>query len=73
MIAVNWGVNAPANGAAINGAVGVKIVFALHNFAYTDAGLFQDVDAVMVPSRTAQEHYRRVLPAQRHPFKNVTN
>jgi glycosyltransferase involved in cell wall biosynthesis len=41
--------------------LGVKIVFALHNFAYADATLFQGADAVMLPSRTAQEHYRRTL------------
>src|SRR5438094_25380 len=40
---------------------GLKVVFALHNFAYHDAGPFRDVDAVFVPSRTAQEHYRRTL------------
>jgi len=40
---------------------GVPVVFALHNFAYHNAELFQPVDAVFVPSRFAQAHYRRTL------------
>src|SRR5439155_7725037 len=40
---------------------GVPVVFALHNFAYDGAELFRPVDAVLVPSRFAQEHYRRTL------------
>jgi glycosyltransferase involved in cell wall biosynthesis len=40
---------------------GIRVVFALHNFAYRDAALFRSVDAVLVPSRTAQEHYRKTL------------
>jgi glycosyltransferase involved in cell wall biosynthesis len=40
---------------------GIPVVFALHNFAYQGAGLFRPVDAVLVPSRFAQAHYRRTL------------
>jgi glycosyltransferase involved in cell wall biosynthesis len=40
---------------------GVPVVFALHNFAYHGAELFRPVDAVLVPSRFAQAHYRRTL------------
>jgi glycosyltransferase involved in cell wall biosynthesis len=40
---------------------GVHVAFALHNFAYEDATLFRDVDAVIVPSRFAQNHYRERL------------
>jgi glycosyltransferase involved in cell wall biosynthesis len=40
---------------------GIAVVFALHNFAYDGAGLFRPVDAVLVPSRFAQAHYRRTL------------
>jgi glycosyltransferase involved in cell wall biosynthesis len=40
---------------------GVRVIFALHNFAYTDAALFRLADAVLVPSQTAREHYRRTL------------
>jgi uncharacterized protein (TIGR01627 family) len=40
---------------------GVRVVFALHNFAYHDASLFAPVDGVLVPSAYAQEHYRRTL------------
>src|SRR6185437_15778738 len=40
---------------------GLAVVFALHNFAYTDTTLFRDVNAVLVPSRFCAEHYRRAL------------
>src|SRR5262249_49133506 len=40
---------------------GMVTVFALHNFSYTDAGPFAHVDAVIVPSRFAAEHYRKTL------------
>jgi glycosyltransferase involved in cell wall biosynthesis len=40
---------------------GIPVVFALHNFAYHGAELFRPVDAVLVPSRFAQVHYRRTL------------
>src|SRR5207245_10834661 len=40
---------------------GVPVVFALHNFAYHGGELFRPVDAVLVPSRFAQAHYRRTL------------
>jgi glycosyltransferase involved in cell wall biosynthesis len=40
---------------------GVPVVFALHNFAYQEAAFFRPVDAVLVPSRFAQAHYRRTL------------
>jgi glycosyltransferase involved in cell wall biosynthesis len=39
----------------------IPLVFALHNFEYHGAQLFQPVDAVLVPSRFAQAHYRRTL------------
>jgi glycosyltransferase involved in cell wall biosynthesis len=39
----------------------VRVVFALHNFAYQDAAWFHSVDAVLVPSRFAQEFYREKL------------
>jgi hypothetical protein len=39
----------------------IPVVFALHNFAYHGADLFRPVDAVLVPSRFAQAHYRRTL------------
>jgi glycosyltransferase involved in cell wall biosynthesis len=40
---------------------GIPVVFALHNFEYHGAELFRPVDAVLVPSRFAQAHYRRTL------------
>jgi glycosyltransferase involved in cell wall biosynthesis len=40
---------------------GTPVVFGLHNFAYTDAGFFRPVDAVLVPSRFARDYYRRAL------------
>jgi glycosyltransferase involved in cell wall biosynthesis len=40
---------------------GLPVVFALHNFAYHDAAIFRGVDAVLVPSEFARDHYRRTL------------
>jgi glycosyltransferase involved in cell wall biosynthesis len=40
---------------------GLRVVFGLHNFAYHDATLFRGVDAVLVPSEYARDHYRRAL------------
>lgn len=40
---------------------GIATVFALHNFLYTDRSPFAHVDAVIVPSRFAADHYRRTL------------
>jgi glycosyltransferase involved in cell wall biosynthesis len=40
---------------------GVPVVFGLHNLAYQDAALFHSVDAVLVPSQFARQHYRRTL------------
>jgi glycosyltransferase involved in cell wall biosynthesis len=40
---------------------GIPVIFALHNFDYHKAELFRPVDAVVVPSRFAQAHYRRTL------------
>jgi glycosyltransferase involved in cell wall biosynthesis len=47
---------------------GIPVVFALHNFAYTSADFFRPVDAVLVPSRFAQEHYRRALGLKSTPI-----
>ncbi len=40
---------------------GLVVVFALRNFNYHHAAIFRDADAVLVPSRFAQEEYRREL------------
>ena len=40
---------------------GLKVVFALHNFSYRGVDLFRPVDAVLVPSRFARDHYRQTL------------
>jgi glycosyltransferase involved in cell wall biosynthesis len=40
---------------------GVRVVFVIHNFLYDGAALFEPVDAVLVPSVCAQEHYRNTL------------
>jgi hypothetical protein len=37
---------------------GVTVVFALHNFAYTDARWFSNVDYCLVASEFARRHYR---------------
>lgn len=40
---------------------GIATVFALHTLAYRDPDAFSDVDAVLVASRFAADHYRRTL------------
>ena len=40
----------------------------MHNFAYQNAAFFQSVDAVLVPSRFAQAHYRRTLGLESAPL-----
>lgn len=40
---------------------GTRVVFALHNLDYTGSELFGLTDAILVPSRAAQEHYQRTL------------
>jgi glycosyltransferase involved in cell wall biosynthesis len=40
---------------------GVKVVFTLRNFDYHGKHLFHEVDAVLLPSRAAQDHYERSL------------
>jgi glycosyltransferase involved in cell wall biosynthesis len=40
---------------------GIPVVFGLHNFAYQGIQLFRPTDAVLVPSRFAQQHYARQL------------
>jgi len=40
---------------------GVAVVFALHNFSYSNPSTFATADAVLVPSRFAADHYRKTL------------
>ncbi|APW60822.1 class I SAM-dependent methyltransferase [Paludisphaera borealis] len=42
-------------------ARGIAVVFALHNFGYRTRDTFANVDAVIVPSRFAADHYRRSI------------
>ena len=42
-------------------ARGVAVVFALHNFSYHSSRAFESVDAVIVPSQFAADHYRKTL------------
>ncbi len=39
----------------------IPVVFWLHNLAYHDAGLFQTVDRVLVPSEFSRKHHRENL------------
>jgi hypothetical protein len=48
---------------------GVRVVFAIHNFAYRWSNLFRLVDAVLVPSRCAEDHYRRTLGLECTPTR----
>jgi glycosyltransferase involved in cell wall biosynthesis len=52
---------------------GVRVVFAIHNFAYRWSNLFRLVDAVLVPSRCAQDHYRRTLGLECTPIPGPWN
>ena len=38
---------------------GVRVVFSLHNFSYSDRELFQPADAILVPSQFSAEYYRQ--------------
>ena len=40
---------------------GIRVVFALHNYAYRDAGFFKNVDSVLVPSKFCADYYRKGL------------
>ena len=40
---------------------GIAVAFPLHNFNYHDSCLFENADAVIVPSRFAADHYRKSL------------
>jgi hypothetical protein len=52
-------------------ARGIAVVFALHNFSYTNAQAFRTADAVIVPSRFAAEHYRRIIGLKCEVLSNV--
>ena len=41
--------------------LGIPILFALHNFAYRDAGLFAPIDYVVVPTEFARRFYRETI------------
>jgi len=53
----------PATRAAVEAVrkPGVKVVFNLRNFAYRSAAAFRGIDAVIVPSAFARDHYRTTL------------
>ncbi len=40
---------------------GIRVVFSLRNFAYTEARLFQPADAILVPSQFSADHYLQHL------------
>jgi glycosyltransferase involved in cell wall biosynthesis len=40
---------------------GARVVFALRNFDYNGRELFENVDAILVPSRASQDYYREKL------------
>src|SRR5262249_48889641 len=54
-------------------AQGVAVVFALHNFGYTNARPFTTVDAVIVPSPFAADHYRRTLGLDCKVLSNIVD
>ncbi|HLJ92138.1 MAG TPA: glycosyltransferase [Gemmataceae bacterium] len=52
---------------------GIRVVFALHNLAYQSGEPFRQVDAVLVPSRFAQAHYRRTIGLESTPIPGPWN
>ncbi len=46
--------------------LGIAIVFGLHNFNYRDAGVFQMVDHVIVPTEFARRFYRETIGLNCH-------
>lgn len=61
-VLVNYGGNGLAQQIRARArARGIAVVFALHNFGYTNARPFTTADAVIVPSRFAANHYKRTV------------
>ena len=50
---------------------GIAVVFALHNLSYSNARPFTTVDAVIVPSRFAANHYSRTLGLECRVLSNI--
>ena len=68
-VVVNFGGDALANELRRAAkAKGASVVFALHNFNYTSADLFEGTDAVLVPSRFAASFYRKDLGLECTPI-----
>ena len=58
-VVLTYGGGPPADGiVAVARAAGARTVFALHNFAYTDAAALRPHDAVLVPSEFSRRYYR---------------
>ena len=47
-------------------ALGIPILFALHNFAYRDPACFAPVDHVIVPTEFARRFYRETIGLKCH-------
>jgi len=61
-VVVCYGGNRLANEVrALARSRGAATLFPLHNFLYTHAQPFADVDEILVPSQFAADHYRRTL------------
>lgn len=54
-------------------SLGSATVFALHNFHYTAPSPFADVNAVIVPSRFAADHYRNAIGVDCRVLPNLVN
>ena len=46
---------------------GIPVIFAIHNFGYTDSRHFSNVDSCIVPSEFAPRHYHDKLPVPGRP------
>jgi glycosyltransferase involved in cell wall biosynthesis len=56
--------------AAVARRRGIPVVFAIHNFGYTDHGQFSGVDYCVVPSEFACRHYRDTIGLDCHVLPN---
>jgi glycosyltransferase involved in cell wall biosynthesis/GT2 family glycosyltransferase len=56
---------------AVAKSAGARVVFWLHNFAYSDAAAFAGCDAVVVPSRFSRDYHRATIGLECVPLPPV--
>ena len=70
-VLVNYGGGPLAHQIRTRARAGTAVVFALHNLSYANARPFTTVDAVIVPSRFAADHYSRTLGLECRVLSNI--